>query len=143
MQQAVYEACAGAHIYVGAAAVGDYRPDEVAPCKLKKQAGAELVLRLAENPDIIGSLAAQAGHPFLVGFAAETNEVATYARDKLVRKRLDLICANRVGIGATGFESDDNALLVLGRDGFEHALGPASKTELAELLLDLIEQHLS
>ena len=78
----------------------------------------------------------------MVGFAAETNDLPTYARDKLERKRLDLICANRVGVGATGFESDDNALLVLGHDGFERALGPASKTELAARLLDLITERL-
>ena len=93
--------------------------------------------------DILAEVASDARRPGLVvGFAAETNDVATYARDKLVRKRLDLICANRVGVGATGFESDDNALLVLGHDGFERALGPASKTELAALLLDLIAERL-
>jgi phosphopantothenoylcysteine decarboxylase/phosphopantothenate--cysteine ligase len=78
----------------------------------------------------------------VVGFAAETNDVARYARGKLERKGLDLICANRVGLGATGFESDDNALLVLGRDGFERALGPAAKFELAGRLLDLIAERI-
>ena len=78
----------------------------------------------------------------VVGFAAETHDVAAYARGKLERKQIDLICANRVGVGATGFESDDNALLVLGSDGFERALGPASKTELAASLLDLIMERL-
>lgn len=133
MQQAVVEACAGAHVYVGAAAVGDYRPDEVAPCKLKKQAGAELVLKLAENPDIIGGLAAQAGHPFLVGFAAETNDVARYAQDKLQRKGLDMIAANRVG-GGLGFETSDNALDVYWQGGMLE-LPRAAKLDLARQLV--------
>ena len=93
--------------------------------------------------DILAEVAAHARRPGLVvGFAAETNDLPTYARDKLERKRLDLICANRVGVGATGFESDDNALRVLGREGLERALGPASKTELAASLLDLIAERL-
>ena len=91
----------------------------------------------------LAEVAMHARRPALVvGFAAETNDLPTYARDKLERKRLDLICANRVGVGATGFESDDNALLVLGREGLERALGPASKTELAASLLDLIAERL-
>ena len=64
-------------------------------------------------------------------------------RGKLERKRVDLVCANRVGVGATGFESDDNALLVLGPGGFERALGPAAKTELAGLLLELVAERLA
>jgi phosphopantothenoylcysteine decarboxylase/phosphopantothenate--cysteine ligase len=59
-----------------------------------------------------------------------------------VRKHLDLICANLVGVGATGFESDDNTLLVLGHDGFERTIGPAAKTEIAKHLLDLVTERL-
>ena len=130
--------------YVGAAAVADFTPRAFAGNKLKKTPGQDtLTLELVKTRDILAEVASDARRPGLVvGFAAETNDVATYARDKLVRKRLDLICANRVGVGATGFESDDNALLVLGHDGFERALGPASKTELAALLLDLIAERL-
>ncbi len=131
--------------YIGAAAVADFTPRTFAGSKLKKVPGTEtLTLELVKTRDILAEVAAHARRPALVvGFAAETNDVATYARGKLERKRLDLICANRVGVGATGFESDDNALLVLGRDGFERALGPASKTELAARLLDLIAERLS
>ena len=131
--------------YIGAAAVADFTPRTFAGSKLKKVPGTEtLTLELVKTRDILAEVAAHARRPALVvGFAAETNDVATYARGKLERKRLDLICANRVGVGATGFESDDNALLVLGRDGFERALGPASKTELATRLLDLIAERLS
>jgi phosphopantothenoylcysteine decarboxylase/phosphopantothenate--cysteine ligase len=78
----------------------------------------------------------------VVGFAAETEQVERYARDKLQRKKLDLIAANRVGVAGSGFEADDNALVVYGRDGFERALGPAAKTELAQSLLDIVDSHL-
>ena len=131
-------------VYIGAAAVADFTPRAFAGNKLKKTPGQDtLTLELVKTRDVLAEVAMHAQRPRLVvGFAAETNDVAAYARDKLERKRLDLICANRVGVGATGFESDDNALLVLGHDGFERALGPASKTELAMALLDLIAERL-
>ena len=130
--------------YIGAAAVADFTPRTFADNKLKKVPGTDtLTLELVKTRDILAEVATHAQRPGLVvGFAAETNGVATYAHGKLERKQLDLICANRVGVGATGFESDDNALLVLGHDGFERALGPASKTELAAQLLDLIAERL-
>lgn len=131
--------------YIGAAAVADFTPRAFAGSKLKKVPGTDtLTLELVKTRDILAEVAAHALRPALVvGFAAETDDVAGYARAKLERKRVDLVCANRVGVGATGFESDDNALLVLGRDGLERALGPASKTELAGLLLDLVAERLA
>ena len=135
-----FDACAQAQIYIGAAAVGDYRPAEVAERKLKKQAGAELVLKLTENPDILGSLSAQAAPPFLVGFAAETHDVARYAQDKLQRKGLDMIAANRVGDGL-GFETADNALDVYWQGGMQ-SLARAGKLELARQLVACVaERH--
>ena len=130
--------------YIGAAAVADFTPRRFADNKLKKTPGQDtLTLELVKTRDVLAEVAVHVRRPRLVvGFAAETHDVAAYARGKLERKQLDLICANRVGVGATGFESDDNALLVLGRDGFERALGPASKTELAASLLDLIMERL-
>ncbi|HEX7731442.1 MAG TPA: phosphopantothenoylcysteine decarboxylase, partial [Rhodanobacter sp.] len=139
MQAAVLEASAQAQIYIAAAAVGDYRPAEVAERKLKKQAGADLVLQLAENPDILGSLAARPAHPFLVGFAAETHDVARYAQDKLQRKGLDMIAANRVGDGL-GFETADNALDVYWADGML-ALARAGKVELARQLVACVAER--
>ncbi|SFL07371.1 bifunctional phosphopantothenoylcysteine decarboxylase/phosphopantothenate--cysteine ligase CoaBC [Rhodanobacter glycinis] len=133
MQAAVLDACAQADIYIAAAAVGDYRPAEVAERKLKKQAGADMVLKLAENPDILASLSAQPTHPFLVGFAAETHEVANYARGKLQRKGLDMIAANRVGEGM-GFETADNALTLYWADG-EVELPRTDKAALARQLI--------
>jgi phosphopantothenoylcysteine decarboxylase / phosphopantothenate---cysteine ligase len=139
MHAAVIGASAAADIYIGAAAVGDYRPQQVAPCKLKKQAGADLTLTLAENPDILATLSAQPAHPFLVGFAAETHDVATYAQDKLVRKKLDMIAANRVGDGL-GFEAADNAL-TLYWDGGSRELPRAGKNELARALIACVVER--
>lgn len=139
MHAAVLAAAADADIYIAAAAVGDYRPQSVAPCKLKKQAGADLVLSLAENPDILSSLSALPEHPFLVGFAAETNDVAAYAQDKLRRKRLDMIAANRVGEGM-GFEMHDNALDLFWADGTRE-LPRASKSALARQLIDCVAER--
>ena len=130
--------------YIGAAAVADFTPSAVAADKLKKAPGQDtLTIELARTRDILAEVAAHVLRPRLVvGFAAETTEVEAHARGKLEDKRLDLICANRVGIAGGGFEGDDNALVVLGRDGFRRTLGPAPKTELAEWLLDLIVERL-
>ncbi|WP_329742086.1 bifunctional phosphopantothenoylcysteine decarboxylase/phosphopantothenate--cysteine ligase CoaBC [Dyella sp. A6] len=139
MQVAVLEACAQADIYVGAAAVGDYRPVCVAGQKLKKQAGADLVLQLAENPDILASLSAQSKRPFLVGFAAETHDVANYARGKLERKGLDMIAANQVGEGL-GFETADNALTLYWHGG-EAELPRTDKATLARQLVTHVAER--
>ena len=131
-------------VYIGAAAVADFTPRSCSPGKIKKQPGQDtLVLELVQTRDILAEVAVHAQRPRLVvGFAAETDNVAGYARGKLQRKRLDLICANQVGVAGTGFESDDNALLVIDADG-ERALGPASKRALAGQLLDLIAERLA
>lgn len=129
--------------YIGAAAVADFTPRAIAASKLKKQPGQDtLVLELVKTRDVLAAVAVHPQRPRLVvGFAAETDDVASYARDKLERKRLDMICANRVGLAGSGFESDDNALLVIDAAG-ERALGPAPKAELAAVLLDIIGARL-
>lgn len=131
-------------VYIGAAAVADYTPLAVSPCKLKKQAGQDgLTLELVRTRDILAEVAAHARRPRLVvGFAAETHDVEQYARGKLVAKRLDLIAANRVGVEGSGFESDDNMLIVFDAAGAA-TLGPARKRALADALLDLIEARLA
>ena len=131
-------------VYIGAAAVADFTPRSCSPGKIKKQPGQDtLVLELVQTRDILAEVAAHAQRPRLVvGFAAETDNVAGYARGKLQRKRLDLICANQVGVAGTGFESDDNELLVIDADD-ERALGPAPKRALAGQLLDLIAERLA
>ncbi|GAB2629598.1 hypothetical protein GCM10027191_28870 [Novilysobacter erysipheiresistens] len=134
-----------ADIYIGAAAVADFTPAQVADGKIKKQVDGDsgLTLHLLRTRDILADVA---GHPqrprMVVGFAAETDNVEGYARGKLERKKLDLICANRVGLAGSGFESDDNQLVVYGAD-FERTLGPAPKADLAEALLDLIGARLA
>ena len=132
-----------ADAYIGAAAIADWTPRAVSPSKLKKVAGVDtLTLELVRTADTLAEVASHPLRPRLVvGFAAETGEVERYARDKLVRKRVDLVAANRVGIAGSGFESDDNALVVYGH-GFERALGPASKAALADELLDLVLDRL-
>ncbi|TXI50608.1 MAG: bifunctional phosphopantothenoylcysteine decarboxylase/phosphopantothenate--cysteine ligase CoaBC [Lysobacter sp.] len=136
-----------ADVYIGAAAVADYTPRTVATEKIKKTqqpgGGETLTVELVRTADVLAEIAAHAQRPrVVVGFAAETHEVERYARDKLVRKGLDLVAANRVGVAGCGFESEDNALTVLSADGAQ-ALGPGPKTELADALLDLIRERLA
>ena len=142
MHAAVFAALP-ADAYIGAAAVADFTPRAVAASKIKKRPGDDgLALDLVRTRDILAELAADPRRPALVvGFAAETDDVARYARGKLAAKGLDLVAANRVGVPGSGFESDDNALTVFDRDGGEHALGPAPKAQLARQLLELIARH--
>lgn len=139
MHAAVLAAAAQADIYIGAAAVGDYRPLEVSAQKLKKRDGSALSLELGENPDILASLSAQTAHPFLVGFAAETHDVASYAQAKLRHKGLDMIAANQVG-GGLGFEAADNALTLYWADGAAE-LPRAAKPELARQLIACVAER--
>ena len=135
MRDAVVACAADSDIFISAAAVGDYRPQTVSPAKLKKSGNA-LALELVQNPDILAELAAMPAHPFLVGFAAETNDLEHYAREKLERKGLDLIAANQVG-EELGFECSENALLLLWPGGREE-LGRADKGVLATALVERI-----
>jgi phosphopantothenoylcysteine decarboxylase / phosphopantothenate---cysteine ligase len=139
MYEAVLSAAAGSDIYIGAAAVGDYRPHAAAAQKIKKHDGASLTLELTENPDILGTLAALPRHPYLVGFAAETRDVGTYAQEKLVRKGLDMIAANKVGDGQ-GFEVDDNALSLYWAGGGDD-LPRAPKSVLARQLVECVAKR--
>lgn len=133
-----------ADVYIGAAAIADYTPRVVSPQKIKKtaQSGDGLTVELVRTPDVLAEVAAHAQRPrVVVGFAAETHDLEHYARDKLVRKRLDMIAANQVGREGCGFESDDNALTVIDAET-SHALGPGPKTVLADALLALVKARL-
>ena len=128
-------------IFIGCAAVADYRVVNVAEHKMKKsaQTGAP-TLELVENPDILKTIAEQATAPMCVGFAAETRDVETYAMDKLKRKNLALIIANDVSNKDIGFNSDDNAVVVLSTDDrvvFEQQ----TKASLAHQLTRYIASH--
>ncbi|WP_282296837.1 bifunctional phosphopantothenoylcysteine decarboxylase/phosphopantothenate--cysteine ligase CoaBC [Stenotrophomonas sp. PS02289] len=142
MRSAVLDALP-ADIYIGAAAVSDYTPRQIAPQKLKKTAGTQtLTLELVRTPDILAEVAQQTNAlKLVVGFAAETHDVEKYARGKLIDKRLDLVIANQVGITNGGFESDENAATAYWQGG-EQAFPGTSKTRLAEQLLSLIAQRL-
>ncbi|HET7299797.1 MAG TPA: bifunctional phosphopantothenoylcysteine decarboxylase/phosphopantothenate--cysteine ligase CoaBC [Oleiagrimonas sp.] len=140
MHDAVMAAAPASDIYIAAAAVGDYRPRDTAEQKIKKQRdSADFTLALTENPDILMAVTALPDPPFVVGFAAETNDVETYARDKLERKKLDMIAANQVGEGL-GFECADNALTVYWPGG-EKVLPRADKASLARALLVCIGER--
>ncbi len=130
-----------ADIYIGAAAVADYTPRLPAANKIKKSSES-LALDLVRTPDILSEVAAQTqGLKLVVGFAAETERVAEYARGKLTAKHLDLIVANRVGAADCGFESDRNAMTAYWQDG-EREFGNGPKTRLADELMDLIAERL-
>jgi phosphopantothenoylcysteine decarboxylase/phosphopantothenate--cysteine ligase len=111
MYAAVHRHVAEADVFIAAAAVADFQPVTVAKQKIKKQ-GVSVKLDLEPAPDIVKSVADMAKRPFVVGFAAETNDVEENARSKLKRKKLDMIAANHVGDGIA-FDCDDNALTVL------------------------------
>jgi phosphopantothenoylcysteine decarboxylase / phosphopantothenate---cysteine ligase len=139
MHAAVMARSRDCEIFVATAAVADYRPAEPAENKIKK--GAEVLeVRLVRNPDILAEVAALATPPFTLGFAAETDAVERYARDKLVGKRLDMIAANRVGGETGGFERAENALLVLWKGG-QRELPMMSKVELARALAMLLAER--
>lgn len=138
MQSAVEAEVAQHPIFIGCAAVADYRMAEVAPQKMKKTEGQEgLSLQLIKNPDIIAGVAARTDKPFVVGFAAETQDVARYALDKLQRKGMDMIAANDVSRADQGFNADQNALTVFWADG-QQELPLASKQQVAQQLISLI-----
>ena len=139
MWQTALEKAVKTHIFIGCAAVADYRIAEIATQKIKKS-GDEISLKLIKNPDII----ADVGHltenrPFTVGFAAETENLAQYAKDKLQRKNLDLICANDVSDGQV-FNAEQNALHLFWRNG-DKRLPLSDKLELAQALVNEIVRH--
>lgn len=141
MFEAVQQHYAQVDVMIGAAAVADYRLEQPAENKLKKTADQDgLTLKLVKNPDIIAWVAEQTNKPYVVGFAAETQQVESYARDKLKRKKLDMICANQVGDGL-GFESDQNALTLITNQTI-NPLAHSSKTQQAKSLLSFIQQQL-
>ncbi len=139
MREAVLAACVGADVYVGTAAVADYRPAATAARKLKKGPDSWNI-ELLRNPDIITEVAGLQTRPLIVGFAAETDDVLGYARGKLTAKGLDLVVANRVGPGIA-FDCEDNALTVLDQSG-DTDLGQGSKRTLATRLIELIAVRL-
>lgn len=142
MLDAVMENVDNKDIFIGCAAVADYRVSDIATSKIKKSA-EEMQLALVRNPDILATVASLANRPFMVGFAAETHDVEAYARDKLKRKNLNMIAANDVSVAGLGFNADANALRVFWPQGSQD-LPATDKLTLARQLLSLIvkeKQH--
>lgn len=140
MLVAAQEHSAGADLFIGAAAVADYRPAQNHEQKLKKADGVGLSLELIENPDVIATIAISASRPtVVVGFAAETQNVLEYARGKLARKNLDFIVANNVADKSIGFNSDQNAVTVINaRQEFDVPV--ASKDVVARAIIERVSR---
>jgi len=141
MQQASLDKLNNCDIFIACAAVADYRPEQVATQKMKKQQGIDdLIIKLIKNPDIIADVANVSNAPFCVGFAAETQDVERYALDKLKRKKLKLIAANDVSKSGQGFNSEKNALTVFSEtERFDITL--ADKKVVANQLVAIIAQQ--
>jgi len=140
MCQAALKSAVENQIFIGCAAVADYRLAEVSTQKIKKS-GEELSLKLIRNPDIIAAVAhLSENRPFTVGFAAETQNLVDYAQDKLQRKNLDMICANDVS-GGQAFNTDENMLQLFWKTGGK-TLSLKSKTDLArELATEIVARY--
>jgi phosphopantothenoylcysteine decarboxylase / phosphopantothenate---cysteine ligase len=136
MHDAVIGEVADADIFIGTAAVADYRPINPSAIKIKKTSES-LAIQLERTVDILHAVAQLPRRPYTVGFAAETNDVEEHALSKLQRKNLDLIAANEVGDSKV-FDQDNNALTLFWPNGGKLTLGAGAKTELAAQLLDFI-----
>lgn len=142
MFDAVMSRVEAADILIAAAAVADYRPANISPAKIKKTSTDTMVLELVKNPDIVASVAALPAGPFTVGFAAETESVEQYARDKMQRKKLDMIIANDVSRTDIGFGSDDNAAMVFWPSG-QAEYNKMSKAQLSKKLVEKLAELFS
>jgi phosphopantothenoylcysteine decarboxylase/phosphopantothenate--cysteine ligase len=140
MRDVAVPLASSADIFFGVAAVADYSPARPAAQKIKKGLPKQK-LEMVSTPDIIAEVAALEDGPFTIGFAAETEKLKQHAFEKLSRKRLDMIAANRVGQDGSGFESENNEILILVPDGEKH-LGKGSKLHLARLLVEEVAARL-
>ena len=138
MHAAVLEHLPGVTLFIGAAAVSDFRPETVAAGKVKKEA-AESVMRLARNPDIIADVAAhRPEHCFVAGFAAESSDLESNAREKMERKGLDCIVVNHIGSPGIGFAADENEAIILWPGGGREPIARTRKAAVARIVLDRI-----
>ncbi|MBB1270241.1 bifunctional phosphopantothenoylcysteine decarboxylase/phosphopantothenate--cysteine ligase CoaBC [Shewanella sp. SR44-3] len=141
MLEAVMSQVDNHNIFIGCAAVADYRIASASDQKIKKSA-EQMQLALVRNPDILATVAQHKPRLFTLGFAAETQDVEQYARGKLEKKQLDMIAANDVSIQGLGFNADDNALMVFDKESSQH-LPATDKLTLARQLLTLIAQRIT
>lgn len=138
MLEAVMEAYDKMDIVIKAAAVADYRPRDVADQKIKKKTDDALTVVMDKNPDILKELGARKAHQVLVGFAAETQNLLDNAREKIIKKNLDMIVANDVTAAGAGFNTDTNIVKFLYPSGEVRSLEQMAKTEVANMLLDAV-----
>lgn len=136
MHRTVLKHAEAATVIIKAAAVADYRPVAPAAKKIKRGAGGRVTVELEPTPDILADVARQKGSRIVVGFAAETNDVAAHAREKLASKGVDLIVANDVTAEGAGFDGDTNVVSLFARDGRHADLPQMSKFEVALRVLD-------
>lgn len=141
MLAACKKAFAKAEIFIATAAVSDFKPAARVRGKVKKNE-TDLMVELERTPDVLATLAAKKGKRFVVGFAAETDDVIGYARKKLVKKNLDLVVANDVGKPGRGFGVPDNLVHLVFPTGKPIDVGPAPKEEIAAFLWDEITARL-
>jgi phosphopantothenoylcysteine decarboxylase / phosphopantothenate---cysteine ligase len=139
MREAALQHLGAASVVIKAAAVADYRVERPSPTKIKSGGKREgLSLDLVPNPDILKELAQKKGGAFLVGFAAETNDVRAHAAEKLRAKGVDLLVANDVSQQGIGFEADDNQVVLLDRWGGTLELPRMTKIQVAHAILDRV-----
>lgn len=136
MHRAVLKHAEAATVVVKAAAVADYRPVAPETKKIKRSSGGRITVELEPTPDILADLARHKGSRILVGFAAETNDVAMHAREKLAAKGVDLMVANDVTAEGAGFDGDTNVVSIFAHDGRQLDLPQMSKFEVALRVLD-------
>jgi phosphopantothenoylcysteine decarboxylase/phosphopantothenate--cysteine ligase len=142
MQAAVLAEFDTVDIVIKAAAVADYRPEQVAEQKIKKT-GDTLTINLIKNPDILLELGQRKKRQILVGFAAETKDLIIHAREKLTKKNLDMIIANDVTLPGAGFNIDTNIVKIIHKNGNVEELPQLSKQQVAEIMIDKISTLLT
>ena len=138
MREAALQHLPAATIVIKAAAVADYRVKHPSATKIKSKKDEGLMLELTPNPDILKEIASLKGPRFIVGFAAETDDVRAHAAAKLRAKGVDLLVVNDVSKRGIGFESDDNEVILLDRGGGALELPRMPKLDVAEAILDRV-----
>lgn len=137
MKEAVLKEFDDADVVIKAAAVADYRPENISGQKIKKS-DEDFILKLTKNPDILLELGKQKGKRILVGFAAETQDIIDNAQEKLKNKNLDMIVANDLTLEGSGFDTDTNIVTIISSDGKIEKFNKMGKKELAHIILDKI-----
>ncbi len=140
MYEVVHRYFEWADVVIKTAAVADYRPKEISNHKIKKN-GENLILELVPNPDILKSLGERKTHQILVGFAAETQNVIEYAKDKIQKKNLDFIVANNIGKAGAGFKADTNIATIIEKSGNITEYEKMYKSELGNVILDKVKTY--